>query len=56
MEIEEVIDNLIKEKKYTELKEKLKKMKSADISAIIDDLNREDAVIIFRLLSKKKQE
>ena len=29
-------------------------MKSADISAIIDDLNKEDAVIIFRLLSKEK--
>ena len=54
MEIEEIIDNLIKEKKYTELKEKLKEMKSADISAIIDDLNKEDAVIIFRLLSKEK--
>ena len=54
MEIEEIIDNLIKEKKYTELKEKLKEMKSADISAIIDDMNKEDAVIIFRLLSKEK--
>ena len=29
-------------------------MKSADISAIIDDMNKEDAVIIFRLLSKEK--
>ena len=54
MEIEEIINNLIKEKKYTELKEKLKEMKSADISAIIDDMNKEDAVIIFRLLSKEK--
>ena len=54
MEIEEIIDNLIKEKKYTELKEKLKEMKSADISGIIDDMNKEDAVIIFRLLSKEK--
>ena len=54
MEIEEIIDKLIKDKKYVELKEKLKEIKSADISAIIDDMDKEDAVIIFRLLSKEK--
>ena len=54
MEIEEIIDKLIKDRKYVELKEKLKEMKSADISKIIDDLDKEDAVIIFRLLSKEK--
>ena len=53
MEIEE-IENLIKEKKFTELKAQLKEMKSADISAILDTLNKEEAVIVFRLLSKEK--
>ena len=52
--IEEKIEELIKEKKYTELKALLKEMKSADISAILDDLNKEEAVIVFRLLSKEK--
>ena len=54
MEIEEMIENLIKEKKYTELKAQLKEMKSADVSAVLDTLNKEDAVIVFRLLSKEK--
>ena len=54
MEIEEVIHELIKEKKYTDLKAKLKGMKSADISTIIEDLEKEEAVIVFRLLSKEK--
>ena len=52
--IEEKIEEFIKEKKYTELKALLKEMKSADISAILDDLNKEEAVIVFRLLSKEK--
>ncbi len=54
MEIEEMIENLIKEKKYTELKAQLKEMKSADVSAVLDTLNKEEAVIVFRLLSKEK--
>lgn len=54
MEIEEIIENLIKEKKYTELKAQLKEMKSADISAVLDTLDKEEAVIVFRLLSKEK--
>lgn len=52
--MEEKIEEFIKEKKYTELKALLKEMKSADISAILDDLNKEEAVIVFRLLSKEK--
>ena len=36
------------------LKEELKEMKSADISTILDELDKEQAVIIFRLLSKEK--
>ena len=54
MENEELIQELIKEKKYTELKAQLKEMKSADISDILDNLSEEDAVIVFRLLTKSK--
>ena len=50
----EEIEELIKEKKFTELKAKLSDMKSADISAILDELDKEEAVIVFRLLSKEK--
>ena len=50
----EEIEELIKEKKFTELKAKLSEMKSADISAILDELDKEEAVIVFRLLSKEK--
>ena len=53
MEIE-VIEDLIKEKKYTELKAQLKEMKSEDVSDILDRLNKEEDVIVFRLLSKEK--
>ena len=54
MEKEELIQELIKEKKFTELKAQLKEMKSADISDILDNLSKEDAVIVFRLLTKSK--
>ena len=52
MEKEELIQELIKEKKFTELKTQLKEMKSADISDILDNLSKEEAVIVFRLLTK----
>ena len=54
MENEELIQELIKEKKFTELKAQLKEMKSADISDILDNLSKEEAVIVFRLLTKSK--
>ena len=54
MEKEELIQELIKERKYTELKAQLKEMKSADISGILDNLSKEEAVIVFRLLTKSK--
>ena len=54
MEREESIQELIKEKKFTELKAQLKEMKSADISDILDNLSKEEAVIVFRLLTKSK--
>ena len=51
--MEEIVE-LIKNRKFSELKAKLSKMKSADISSILDESTKEDAVIIFRLLSKEK--
>ena len=53
MDIEE-IKELINTKQFTQLKKELKEMKSADISEILDELDKEQAVIIFRLLSKEK--
>ena len=51
--MEEIVE-LIKNRKFSELKAKLSEMKSADISSILDESTKEDAVIIFRLLSKEK--
>lgn len=51
--MEEIVE-LIKNRKFSELKAKLSEMKSADISSILDEYTKEDAVIIFRLLSKEK--
>lgn len=53
MEIEEV-EELLENKKFNELKEKLKEMKSADISAILDELDKESVIKVFRILSKEK--
>ena len=53
MNIEE-IKELIKNKQFTQLKKELKEMKSADVSLILDELDKEQAVILFRLLSKEK--
>ena len=54
MELEE-IKYLIENKKFTELKNKLKGMNSADISEILDELQDvESVIIVFRLLSKEQ--
>lgn len=53
MEIEEV-EELLENKKFNKLKEKLKEMKSADISAILDELDKESVIKVFRILSKEK--
>ena len=53
MEIEEVKE-LLEQKKFNELKNKLKEMKSADISAILDQLDKESVIKVFRILSKEK--
>ena len=53
MELEEV-QKLLANKRFNELKNKLKEMKSADISAILDELNKESVIKVFRILSKEK--
>ncbi len=53
MELEE-IKELLEQKKFNELKDKLKDMKSADISALLDELDKESVVKVFRILSKEK--
>ena len=54
MELEE-IKYLIENKRFTELKNKLKDMNSADISEILDELEDvESVIIVFRLLSKEQ--
>ena len=53
MELEEVQELLVN-KRFNELKNKLKEMKSADISAILDELDKESVIKVFRILSKEK--
>ena len=54
MELEE-IKYLVENKRFTELKNKLKDMNSADISEILDELDDvESVIIVFRLLDKEK--
>lgn len=53
MELEEVRE-LLENKRFNELKNKLKEMKSADISAILDELDKESVIKVFRILSKEK--
>ena len=54
MEIEE-IKELVENKKFNKLKNKLAEMNSADISEILDELeDKESVIIVFRLLAKEK--
>ena len=54
MELEE-IKYLVEDKRFTELKNKLKDMNSADISEILDELDDvESVIIVFRLSDKEK--
>lgn len=53
MELEE-IKELLEQKKFNELKNKLKEMKSADMSALLDELDKESVIKVFRILSKEK--
>ena len=53
MELEEVKE-LLESKRFNELKNKLSEMKCADISAILDELDKESVIKVFRILSKEK--
>ena len=53
MELEEVKE-LLENKKFNELKNKLSEMKCADISTILDELDKESVIKVFRILSKEK--
>lgn len=53
MEIEE-IKELLENKKYSALKNELKETNSADIPALFEDLDKEHAVKLFRILSKEQ--
>ena len=53
MEIEEV-KKLIEEKKFNALKEELKGINSADIPSLLEELDKESVVKLFRILSKEQ--
>ena len=48
----ENIQNLLKEKKYSELKDILQDMNPADISALFNELPKDRIPLLFRLLPK----
>ena len=53
MEIEEV-KNLLENKKFNILKNELKEMNSADIPSLLEELDKESVVKVFRILSKEQ--
>lgn len=53
MEIEEVKD-LLENKKFNMLKNELKEMNSADIPSLLEELDKESVVKVFRILSKEQ--
>ena len=53
MEIDEV-KKLIEEKKFNTLKEELKGINSADIPSLLEELDKESVVKLFRILSKEQ--
>ena len=53
MEIEE-IKNLLENKKFNILKKELREMNSADIPSLLEDLEKEQVVKLFRILSKEQ--
>lgn len=53
MEIEE-IKNLLENKKFNILKKELKEMNSADIPSILEELDKEQVIKLFRILSKEQ--
>ena len=53
-EIKEKIDELIKNKRMTKLRNLLDDINSADFPALFEELNQEEIAIIYRLLPKEK--
>lgn len=58
MEIEEIkieeIKELLENKKFNKLKNELKEINSADIPAILEELDKESVIKVFRILSKEQ--
>ena len=58
MEIEEIkieeIKNLLENKKFNKLKNELKEINAADIPAILEELDKENVIKLFRILSKEQ--
>jgi len=50
----DVLKNLLKQKRYSELKEMFKNKNSADISAALDELDSEELILIYRLIAKQE--
>ena len=50
MEIEE-IKKLLEEKKFNILKNELKQIKAADIPKLLEELEKEQVIKVFRILS-----
>lgn len=48
------ITKLLEEKKYNVLKEKLKEINSADIPPLLEELDKESVVKLFRILPKEQ--
>ena len=58
MEIEEIkieeIKELLENKKFNKLKNELKEMNSADIPSLLEELDKNSLVKVFRILSKEQ--
>jgi len=52
--MEEIVVDLIKTRKFNKLKEYLQSVNSADLPSLFDELNDENKLIVYRLLSKEK--
>ena len=50
--LQKELENLLKTKQYSELRARMKEMNAADIADIMDDLENEDSLKMFRILPK----
>lgn len=49
---EEILRNLLEQKQYTKLRQEAEDMNAADIAAVMDDMEDEESLRIFRILPK----